>query len=124
MRPLVTDALRDAKAFVPIKRPKGIRKRADKLCFLNATEIVLDFGKNAHPDLIERPPMYVEGLARWISGDVYHHAWITFDGVHAIDVTWKQPGIEYIGVMFDIEAVSNHILKNGPCTSMLEGAAP
>ena len=79
-------------------RPKGSRKRAEKRCFYNAAALALrDRGT------------YVEGYACRRDGLVHHHAWLTLDGVHAIDVTWDNPAdCHYFGIAFPKEIVSRY----------------
>jgi hypothetical protein len=77
--------------FTPIARPKGMRKLSDKACYRNALKVALD-GDYA----------YAEGLA-WASeawGPI-HHAWVVDADGHAIDPTWREPGIRYYGVAFE-----------------------
>jgi hypothetical protein len=87
--------------FIPTARPKGWRKMKDKHCFGNATDVALDDrGK------------YVEGFA--VSATLgflaVHHAWITLDGIHAIETTWREPGVFYFGIEFDNKAVAKRVL--------------
>jgi hypothetical protein len=83
------------RVFVPIKRPKEYHKRRDKECFFNAADLAIaDRGR------------YVEGFAVNRLGLAVHHAWITLDGVHAIDVTWQEPGVFYCGIEYDIKTVA------------------
>jgi hypothetical protein len=96
------DLIERGKFFEPIKRPKGYRKRADKACFTNAALLACD-GRGT----------YVEGLACSSSspGLAVHHAWITLDGVHAIETTWQEPGASYFGVAFDdVKTVAHTLL--------------
>lgn len=81
---------RSWREFTPIRRPKGMRKRADKAWYRNALRIVLD-------DRYCEDYVYAEGLA-WcaISGAV-HHAWVVDADGHAIDPTWPEPSIRYWG---------------------------
>jgi hypothetical protein len=90
-----------AREFVPIKRPAGYRQRKAKACFDNCSELALDDrGK------------YCEGFAVSAESDAFavHHAWITLDGIHAIDPTFKEPGAFYFGIEYDNHAVAKKIL--------------
>lgn len=78
----------------PVPRPKGMRKRADKACYLNALRVVLQH----HPLYT-----YAEGLAWTASLDTpVHHAWVVDAEGNAIDPTWKQPGRRYYGTTFAV----------------------
>lgn len=85
--------------FTPIPRPKGMRKRADKACYLNALRVVLKY----HPAYT-----YAEGLA-WGAelGIPIHHAWVVDGRGNAIDPTWREPGSRYHGVTFDLAELTN-----------------
>jgi hypothetical protein len=85
--------------FIPVRRPKGYRKRKDKECFGNAVDLALD----------ERGK-YVEGFAMTDLGLAVHHAWVTLDGVHAIETTWHEPGLFYFGIEYDNKAVARRVL--------------
>ncbi len=87
--------LEHGKPFVPSQRPKGLRKRRNRYCFANAASVVGDY-----PDLGYR---YCEGWAVSASGHslAIQHAWLTVDGSTAVDVTWLEPGLAYLGVMIE-----------------------
>jgi hypothetical protein len=86
--------------YVGIARPKGFRKRKDKLCFANAGDLALD-GRG----------IYVEGFAGALPT---HHAWLTIDGVHAIDPTWDNaPDVPYYGIPFPARLLSRTISRRG-----------
>src|SRR5262245_18836640 len=76
------------------KRVNNFRQRARKKCFVNAGRLAL-----------ERRGTYVEGFAMSPRSHApVHHAWITLDGVHAIDVTWPNaPECSYFGIPFSKE---------------------
>ena len=44
----------------------------------------------------------MEGVA--LSRGSIHHAWITLDGTHAVDVTWREPSSAYFGIAFPTTA--------------------
>ena len=84
--------------YVGINRPKGYRKRKAKQCFWNAARLAInDCGT------------YVEGYASLpIGGPALHHAWVTLDGVHAVDVTWDAPAdCHYVGIAFPKKIVAD-----------------
>jgi hypothetical protein len=99
------DLIERGKVFTPIKRPKGYRKRRDRECFMNAALLAID-----------RRGIYVEGLAcsSLFPKLAAHHAWITLDGVHAIDPTWAEPGTFYLGITFDVKTVARKWLALPP----------
>ena len=83
---------REAREWTPAPRPKGVRKRADRACFLNSARLAC-----AREDLT-----YCEGFALTDWGWV-HHAWcVTPTGV-VVDSTWPTIGMRYIG--FTVEKV-------------------
>jgi hypothetical protein len=84
--------LKYARPFIGIERPKGFRQRAQKQCFANA------FGLAD-----AKRGFYVEGYALH-DGWLFQHAWITLDGLHAVDVTLRGPvsDYEYFGVPFSL----------------------
>jgi hypothetical protein len=87
--------------FIPASRPKGYRKGRDKQCFDNAGDLALD-GRGK----------YVEGFAvdAELGRFAVHHAWITLDGIHAIETTWRKPGLFYFGIEYDARAVAARVL--------------
>ncbi len=86
-----------------MKRPKGYRKRRDQECFYNAQMLA-----------IEDRGRYVEGYAQSRHLNMLvHHAWITLDGVHAIDPTWQEPGAKYIGIEVDTVTLAKAMCAKG-----------
>jgi hypothetical protein len=76
-----------------------------KLCFMNAAHEVWN-----NPDL-----EYVEGYMILSSIPILiHHAWV-YDKVRkvAIEVTTKDVGADYFGVVFDRSELNRWLLKNG-----------
>jgi hypothetical protein len=91
------EVVEHGRLYVGRSRPKGYRKRAAKQCFYNAGRLALD----------DRG-IYVEGYASH-SGYPVHHAWVTLDGTHAIDVTWDKPAdCHNFGIAFPKEIVSRY----------------
>ena len=90
--------------FIGISRPKGYRLRGARRCFANAGDLALS----------ERG-IYVEGFALGPDdrGTVVHHAWITLDGVHAIDVTWRRQASDchYYGIPFSNDVLRRLLLR-------------
>ena len=107
---------KDGKQFTPIERPKGYRRqRRQGDCFYNAASIALRDPKAT----------YVEGVA-WSMGCGFRHAWVTLDGVHAIDQTWPTPGDAYFGVAVPAKQLAHVISRSeyfGSILTKLEGAA-
>ena len=98
----VEEAIRRyGRPFTGIARPKEFRPRTIKRCFNNAGNLAS----------AERG-IYVEGFGMrhdWL----FHHAWITVDGVHAIDVTLRDtgPGVSYFGIPFSPKVFSRWLCK-------------
>jgi hypothetical protein len=91
--------------FIPTSRPPGIRKRRDKYCFENAA---------THPRFFDGTFEYVEGLAQSHFGPWIHHALLADDAGHAIDVTWPEPGLTYVGVVVDRHEVASAVIESRP----------
>src|ERR1700730_11708258 len=82
--------------FTRVVNPRGLRWRKEKQCFYNSLTTV--FNKGVHmPDL-----RYVEGYVLTEFGPV-HHAWVTPDVVHAIDLTLREEPFAYYGVIVPTE---------------------
>jgi hypothetical protein len=85
--------------FIGTARPRGYRLRRKKECFLNSY-YAADEGLG----------FYVEGYA--LHKDLlFQHAWITLDGLHALDVTLRGPisDYRYFGIPFSLEILSAEI---------------
>jgi hypothetical protein len=102
--------------FIGISRPKGYRQRGVKKCFVNAANLALYRGGT-----------YVEGFALSPNDRDFpiHHAWITLDGVHAIDVTWRCQASDchYYGIPFSNDVVRRSLLRRshwGPLLDLSE----
>lgn len=102
-RRAVPTVLRHGRAFVGVGRPKSYRQRALKNCLRNAGDLAIsDRGR------------YVEGFAISASGLCCQHAWITLDGVHAIDVTWPEaPACHYFGIEFPQPVLARWVRRRG-----------
>jgi hypothetical protein len=101
--PVERAVLKHGRAFTGIERPKGFRRqRTMKACFHNAGTLALD-GRGT----------YVEGIALLGPDHILPspHAWITLDGIHAIDPTWKDASMHlYRGIAFPPEIVARAML--------------
>jgi hypothetical protein len=96
--------------FTGIKLPKGYRRRAEKQCFFNAGMLAM-----------ESRGTYVEGYAIRRANILIHHAWITVDNVHAIDVTWTHPEQSgYFGVPIPSTVLAKIMCKWDELLSPLE----
>lgn len=84
-------------------RPKGVRKRADKMCFMNAAQIHWKTGFD-----------YYEGFAASARiGLPIHHAWNAKNGV-IVDTTWKEPeSSSYMGVLIPGNVLGAELAKTG-----------
>jgi hypothetical protein len=99
--------LKAGRTFIGIERPKGFRQMKQARCFDNAGRLALH-GRGT----------YVEGfvLASW----PIHHAWLTLDGIHAIDVTMKDAtAYHYFGIAFSHEVLYEWIIRRGCRTSLI-----
>lgn len=97
---LQTLVLQHGRTFAPQRRPKGFRLRTQKECFLNSF-YVADAGRGT----------YVEGFAM-VKGLHFHHAWVTLDGVHAVDVTLRLPEeAQFFGIAFSLSGLRRQILS-------------
>ncbi|WLA83223.1 hypothetical protein [Bradyrhizobium elkanii] len=95
---LPTIVQKHGRAFRPQARPKGFRLRAQQQCFLNSF----------HLADAERG-IYVEGFAM-VNGQHFHHAWVTLDGVHAVDVTLRSPEeAQFFGIAFSLPTLRKQI---------------
>jgi hypothetical protein len=89
----------------------NLRKHRDRRCYDNSSDLVR----------AGRLPYYVEGFA-WhrIGGFPMEHAWNSDDGERAIDVTWKEPGMIYFGVLFSEHEMMKAICAASPYELLLE----
>lgn len=87
----------------PIPRPKGLRLGRAKACFRNAELAVFNKPLGQY--------FYVEGFAMCSSDSrsVLHHAWVSpGDNLdHAIEMTWRQPAVAYLGVVFKRKSLTD-----------------
>jgi hypothetical protein len=74
---------------------------------------------------IIRPKDYRKRAKKRCFYNAVHHAWVTLDGVHAIDVTWDDPpDCHYFGIAFPKEIVSRYGYSQGSWVSMLSEDKP
>jgi hypothetical protein len=79
--------IRHGKPYTHLPKPKYLRWRKQKQCFYNSWMTAV---KN--PELL-----YVEGFILG-THDPIHHAWVSPDGIHAIDVTLRRDRGGYYGI--------------------------
>ena len=98
--PLIKFLAAHGRRFQPAPRPKGVRYRKAKCCFINASELV-SVGKHR-----DRNWTYCEGLAS-LSGLLwFHHAWAVDSEGNVIDPTLRiapeaLSSVHYFGVPFE-----------------------
>jgi hypothetical protein len=95
--------------FIGIARPKGFLQRKPQQCFLNAFRLALD-----------HRGVYVEGFVLSSTSHLNHHAWVTLDGIHAIDVTLKDaPAFAYFGIAFSLKVAARSWVSRRPWVALL-----
>jgi hypothetical protein len=97
--------LKHGRQFTAIERPKEFRLGALKRCFANAGDVAC-----------REKGIYVEGFV--ISSQTVfpiHHAWITLDGIHAIDVTLRGAvqNYSYFGIPFSLRVLEKWSARRG-----------
>src|SRR5262245_12210702 len=108
-RRALTDLAKRGRYFTPAKRPKGFRLRKVKHCYANAARIAM----NGRAE-------YVEGYAvSPDTGSLIHHAWLTTNGSNAIEVTWRDPGTRYFGVVYGSKELAKAMLDRNAFEPML-----
>ena len=104
----VKAVLKAGQSFTGIARPKGYRQMRLKQCFWNAGRLAL-----------EHRGIYVEGFVLTPGSWSIPHAWLTLDGIHAIDVTLKDaPAYHYFGIAFSHEVLCEWMIRRR-CTGLL-----
>jgi hypothetical protein len=95
--------LRNGKIFEGAARPKGVRKRENKMCFMNSTKIMWELDLD-----------YYEGFAvSKVIGFPIHHAWNLKNNI-VVDTTWKDPQTsEYMGVLIPKQILNRELAKHG-----------
>ena len=89
--------------FRPLPRPAWLDPMEWHRCFSNAQTVVLDLF-TAEPRV---GVFYAEGLA-WATGAAWHHAWVCSDDGEALDPTWDEPGVRYVGQPFTTPDVARN----------------
>ena len=96
--------------YAGIKRPKGYAKMKARSCFGNAAILAL-----------EERGTYVEGFAMSFDQPPIHHAWITRDEKHAIDITLPNAAAwQYFGISFPRQIVGEYVQRRGYADKLLE----
>ena len=98
------------KEYKGIARPKGYRKWRDGDCFRNASMIATRSPNDT----------YVEGVAYDLHC-LFHHAWVTTDDEHAIDITWPEPGVFYWGIAVPLNDLCDVLSRTGEYGCIIEG---
>lgn len=103
-------------SFKGIVRPKGMRLGPIKNCFRNSYHAA---GK--HDGML-----YVEGFAMPKGYPPIEHAWISPDGIHAIDLTLRHPAtdIEFLGIPFSIGLATSELFARGATLPLLSLSRP
>ena len=93
--------------YTPAPRPKRLRLGIPRHCFHNSFNLAK-----------RHKWIYVEGFA--LSVIPVLHAWcVKPDSNQVIDITWDEPGTEYIGVPFNWNYVKAHRHSND-CLSLID----
>jgi hypothetical protein len=106
--------LKYGRPFISVDRPKGFRLGAKKECFLNSY-YATDKGQG----------FYVEGYGLhedWL----FHHAWITLDGLHAVDVTLRGSvsGYQFFGIPISLVIMRREVVARQGRLPLLDHALP
>jgi hypothetical protein len=105
MAPIERFVLEVGRDFVAARRPRGIGKRRDGMCFMHAFQLAME----------RKELEYAEGMAMRPDLPIaMHHAWcVTKSGV-VVDDTWKDPErCRYRGVIISGEELLVECLKSG-----------
>jgi hypothetical protein len=80
-------------------------------CFANAARLAFD-----------NRGRYVEGFALTPEGRPIHHAWVTLDGIHAVDVTWSEwaTDAQYFGIEIPAKPLARALLDRNLTGSLLD----
>lgn len=89
--------------FAGIDRPKGMRLGPIKNCYRNSYHAA-----GRHQGML-----YVEGFAMVRKTLLIQHAWISPDGIHAIDLTLRHTSsdIEFYGIPFSIGLATTELVE-------------
>jgi hypothetical protein len=100
----ISAVLNHGRPYIAAKRSKEYRARKPKRCFSNAAKLAF-----------RGLGTYVEGFAAFRGNVPLHHAWITLDGLHAIDVTWvwhDPDDCHYFGIEFPGEILARYCMSH------------
>lgn len=102
--------------FNGIDRPKGMRLGPAKNCFWNSYN-----GAGKHDGVL-----YVEGFAMVRGYPPIHHAWISLDGIQAIDLTLRDRAseTEFYGIPFSISLATEELMANGATLPLFSLSKP
>jgi len=97
--------------YEQVKLTEGICRGPEQQCLSNAMQLMID-GDSL---------VYCEGFALYQNGSVpVLHAWVTDGQGHAIDNTWRSPGVAYAGVPFKSLYVTMAALASRASISLLD----
>lgn len=102
--------LKHGRPFIPQTRPTDVRLRTKKQCFINFATLA-----------VEERGMYVEGYAMTPADFHFAHAWITRDGIHAIDTTLRSIlDFQFLGIPFSPKAFSSELSARSGILPLLD----
>jgi hypothetical protein len=106
--------LKYGRPFTAVDRPKGFRLGAKKECFLNSY-YAADKGQG----------FYVEGYGLYEDW-LFQHAWITLDGLHAVDVTLRGSvsGYHFFGIPIPLVILRAEAVAREGRLPLLDHALP
>jgi hypothetical protein len=102
--PAYRAALKYGRPYTATQRPRGLRLRAAKRCYVNVGIVALE----------EHIGTYVEGFTMTATRSPFQHAWITRDGTDAVDVTLRNPlseNILYFGILLSNETIRRFVCR-------------
>ena len=107
---VVQNVLKFGKPYTGIARPKYYRRQWEmKMCYRNAAMVAC-----RKPFEVAPAATYAEGFAVSKSGGwLIQHAWVTLDGMHAVDPTWKNAEEhDYFGVAVPHKTLYQRLMMN------------
>ena len=104
--------------WTPARRPRGLRKQPDKLCFMNSQRHVLTHQQLCGDDDLEAL-WYCEGFALGVIP--IHHAWLVDRSGTVLDLTWDEPDkATYWGVAFNTSYLRTKVIETERWLSLLD----
>jgi hypothetical protein len=90
--------------FTGVDRPRGMRLGPIKNCY-----------RNSYKGATSNDMLYVEGFAMVDDRPPFHHAWISPDGITAIDLTLRRPPsrVRFFGIPFSIGLATRELVETG-----------